>query len=84
MEPDDTIKITEAHYTSGYSIEMTFSDSSKQTINFEPFLLTSKLPNVNKYLDKGKFKRFSLIEGNLNWKNFDLTFPLTDLYAGKI
>ena len=84
MEPDDTIKITEAHYTNGYSIEMTFSDSSKQTINFEPFLLKSKLPNVNKYLDKGKFKRFSLIEGNLNWKNFDLTFPLNDLYAGKI
>ncbi len=80
----DLIKITEAHYTSGYSIEMTFSDSSKQTINFEPFLLKSALPNINKFLDKGKFKRFLVIEGNLNWKNYEMTFPVESLYAGKI
>lgn len=80
----EPIKITEAHYTTGYSIEMTFNDSSSKTINFEPYLLKSTLPNVNKYLDKGKFKKFLVIEGNLNWKNFDLTFPITDLYAGKI
>lgn len=78
------IKITEAHYISGYSIDMTFSDSSKQTIDFEPFLLKSTIPNINKYLDKGKFKRFSIIDGNLNWKNYDLTFPVENLYAGKI
>jgi hypothetical protein len=80
----DTIIITEAHYTTGYSIEMTFSDNSKQTINFEPFLLRSHSPAVNKYLDKGKFKKFLIIEGTLNWKNSDLTFPVGDLHSGKL
>lgn len=80
----DILSITEAHYTTGYSIEMTFSDNTSQTINFEPFLLGSNLPAVNKYLDKGKFKRFLLIEGNLNWKNYDLTFPIADLHSGKL
>mgnify|MGYP001300137766 CR=1 FL=1 len=78
------ISITEAHYTTGYSIEMTFSDNTSQTINFEPFLMKSPLAQVNKYLDKGKFKKFLLIEGNLNWHNYELTFPLADLHAGII
>jgi len=63
---------------------MTFNDSTKQTINFEPFLMKSAFPRVNKYLDKGKFKKFLLIEGNLNWHNSVLTFHLADLYAGVI
>lgn len=78
----EMISITEAHYTTGYSIEMTFSDNTSQTINFEPFLLRSHLPAINKYLDKGKFKKFMLIEGNLNWKNYDLTFPIAVLHSG--
>ncbi|NOS86539.1 MAG: DUF2442 domain-containing protein [Ignavibacteria bacterium] len=80
----ELISITEAHYTTGYSIEMTFNDNTSRTINFEPFLLKSVSPQVNKYLDKGKFKKFHLIEGNLNWHNYELTFPLADLYAGVI
>jgi len=80
----ELISITEAHYTTGYSIQMTFNDSTVQTINFEPFLLKSVFPKVNKYLDKGKFKKFLLVEGNLNWHNSELTFPLADLHAGVI
>ncbi len=80
----ELISITEAHYTTGYSIEMTFNDNTRQTINFEPFLMKSVHAHVNKYLDKGKFKKFLLIEGNLNWHNNELTFPLADLYAGVI
>ena len=80
----ETITITEAHYTTGYSIEMTFSDSSSKTINFEPFLIRSHQSNINKYLDKGKFKKFQIIEGNLNWHNSELTFPIENLHSGNI
>ena len=83
MEPE-TIRITEAHYTTGYQIEMTFNDSSKQTINFEPYLIRSHVSNINKYLDKGKFTKFLLVDGNLLWKNIEMTFPIASLHAGKI
>ena len=83
MEPE-TIRITEAHYTTGYQIEMTFNDSSKQTINFEPYLIRSHVSNINKYLDKGKFIKFLLVDGNLLWKNIEMTFPIASLHAGKI
>lgn len=81
---DTSITVTGAEYTSGYSIKITFSDNTTQTINFELFLLHSPLPEVNKYLDKGKFKRFSVEDGNLNWKHKDLVFPVSDLHSGKI
>lgn len=80
----DIIKITEAHYTTGYSIEMTFNDLSTQTINFEPYLIKSPVANVNKYLDKGKFRKFFIVDGNLIWKNTEMTFPLADLHSGKL
>lgn len=80
----DLIRITEAHYTTGYSIEITFSDQSTQTINFEPYMIKSPVPNINKYLDKGKFKKFFVVDGNLIWKNTEMTFPLADLHSGKL
>ena len=83
MEPE-AIKITKAHYTTGYQIEMTFNDSSKQTINFEPYMLISPVANINKYLDKGKFTKFMITDGNLAWKNIEMAFPIAALHAGKI
>ena len=78
------LSITEANYTTGYQIEMTFSDNTSKTVNFEPFMIRSQLPNVGKYLDKGKFRKFLLIEGKLVWKNNEMTFSMEDLHAGKL
>lgn len=80
----EKLSITEAVYTSGYSIEMKFSDSTSQFINFEPFMIRSNLPNINKYLDKGKFRKFLLVNGNLIWKNDEMSFSLEDLHSGKL
>ena len=44
----------------------------------------TSVANVNKYLDKGKFRKFFIVDGNLIWKNTEMTFPLTDLHSGKL
>lgn len=80
----DVISIIEAKYVNGYSIEMKFSDNTTTTINFEPFFMKSKDSQVNKYLDKGKFRKFLIVDGNLNWNHNNLTFPIEDLHEGKI
>ena len=42
-------------------------------------------PQYNKYLDPKRFKKFEIENGNIVWgKNWDLIFPLEQLYAGKI
>jgi hypothetical protein len=39
---------------------------------------------LRKYLDLDKFIKFKVIDGNLNWDDYDLIFPVADLYEGKI
>ena len=40
--------------------------------------------DIQKYLDENKFSNFSLTDGNLNWNDYDLIFPISDLYNGRI
>jgi hypothetical protein len=31
-----------------------------------------------------EFKKFKIIDGNLMWNDYEMIFPLEDLYEGKI
>jgi len=46
--------------------------------------VTSLHPSIKKYLDESKFLQYEIVDGNLNWNNYDLIFPVDDLYQGKI
>jgi len=47
-------------------------------------LESSLHPSIRKYLDEDKFKTYQIVDGNLNWNDYDLIFPLEDLYQGKL
>jgi hypothetical protein len=78
------LKIDSAKYLSDYAIRITFSDGNEKLVDFKPFLLKSIHPSINKYLDENMFSNFSLADGNLNWNDYDLIFPLSDLYNGQV
>ena len=78
------LKIDSAKYLSDYAIRIRFSDGKEKLVDFKPFLSKSLHPSIKKYLDESKFSNFSLSDGNLNWNNYDLIFPLSDLYRGHI
>ncbi len=80
----DSLKIDSANYLSDYAIRITFSDGSEKLVDFKPFLSKSLHPSIKKYLDENKFSQFSLTDGNLNWNDYDLIFPISDLYNGQI
>jgi hypothetical protein len=42
------------------------------------------LPSIRQYLDENKFNQFKIVDGNVNWNDYELIFPVEDLYAGKI
>ena len=78
------LKIDSAKYLSDYAIRIRFSDGKERLIDFKPFLSKSLHPSIKKYLDENKFSNFSLTDGNLNWNDYELIFPISDLYNGQI
>jgi hypothetical protein len=78
------ISIRKATYKGNYKIEILFSDGVNKVVDFESFLKSSKNPMTNKYLDKEKFKLFSLDYGDIIWNDYELCFPIWDLHEGRI
>jgi len=78
------IEIQKTEYLGNYKIRLTFSDNNEKVIDFEPFLKKAKNPMTRKYLDIDKFKDFQLEYGDLTWGDYEMCFPIWDLYEGKI
>jgi hypothetical protein len=78
------INIKKANYLGGYSIELEFGDGKCQKVNFEPFLRKSLHPEIRFYLNQDKFKQFRVEHGDLVWGDYELCFPVKDLYANQI
>ncbi len=78
------IEVIKANWIRDYLIEITFSDGKIQHVDFESFLKKSKHPEIQKYLNIELFKKFEIKDGNIDWNDFDLIFPISDLYIGDI
>jgi hypothetical protein len=78
------LRIDSAKYLSDYVIRIKFCDGNERLVDFKSFLSKSLHPSIKKYLDENKFSNFSLTDGNLHWNDYDLIFPLSDLYNGQI
>lgn len=81
----DRLFITNATDTGNLTVSLTFSDNSVRVVNIGDFIRCHPHPQYNKYLDPKKFRRFTIENGNIVWgKNWDLVFPIEQLYAGKL
>ena len=80
----EVIEITSANYIGDFAIRFSFSDQTQKLVDFKPFLTRSLHPSIKKYLNEDLFKQFDIVEGNINWNNYDLIFPLHDLHEGQI
>ena len=81
---NEVIEIISANYSENHTIFIKFSNGIEKFVNFKSFLLKSGHPSIRKYLDEELFKGFEIIDGNLNWNNFDLIFPIEDLLEGRV
>jgi len=81
---DFSLKVLSAEYVSDYIINVVFSDGSQRHVDFQCFLENAMHSSVRKYLDKDKFMHFDIVDGNINWNDYDMIFPVWDLYAGRI
>lgn len=78
------ISIEEAKYLNDYKIYLKFNDGKERILDFKNFILSSRHPEIKKYQDKNLFKNFNLQYGEIEWNDYDLAFPIYDLYMGKV
>jgi hypothetical protein len=78
------ISIISADYIRDYKINLTFSDGIVRVVDFGPFLRSAKNPMARKYLDKKLFKKYSIEYGDIVWNEYEMCFPIWDLYEGQI
>lgn len=78
------VQIGAACYVAPYKLCLRFDDGHESTVDFGPFLKASPHPSIRAYLDLKRFKNFTVQDGMLHWNDFDLVFPMADLYEGRI
>lgn len=81
---DKPLSIINAKNIGNYNILIEFNDGVEKFVDFSDFLLKSQHQSIKKYLDETLFGSFKIIDGNLNWNDYDMIFPIADLYDGKI
>lgn len=81
----ESIKVISATDVGNLAVSIVFSDNTTRIVDIGEFIRRHPHPQYNKYLDPRKFRRFSIENGNVVWgKNWDLMFPIEQLYNGVI
>jgi hypothetical protein len=78
------INIVSATLTGKYKIRLSFDDGVAQEVDFGTFLGKAQHPDIRAYLDESRFNAFRLEHGELVWGDYDLCFPIMDLYLNQI
>lgn len=78
------INITEVTQAGDFALRLSFDDGTVQTVDFKPFLTLSRHPDIRAYLDPAFFAAYRIEYGELVWGDYDLCFPIADLYQNRL
>lgn len=79
-----TINITSVEQVGDYALRLVFDDGTAQTVDFKPFLSLSRHPDIRAYLEPARFAAYRIEYGELVWGDYDLCFPIADLYQNRL
>ena len=78
------LSIEKAKYLDDYKIFLQFNDKKEVVVDFKKFITKSQHPDIRKYINLEHFRRFRLSYGEIEWNDYDLVFPIYDLYHQNI
>jgi len=84
LSDNTTFFVETAEHAGDFTLRLAFNDGTVRTIDFGPFLRQSRNPLIQAYLDPIAFSKFAVKDGDLIWGDYDLCFPIADLYEGRI
>ena len=78
------IYIVSAEDAGNLCVRLTFNDGHQSVVDIGEFIRKHPHPQYNKYLNPALFSTFVLDDGNVVWgEDWDLIFPVENLYVGK-
>ena len=80
-KPVDVVSVAEV---GAFTLRLSFSDGHESVVDFRPFLRRSLNPQTRQFLDRAKFKSYSLKDGNIVWGEYEMCFSMEQLYSGCI
>lgn len=80
----EIINVLTASKVGKCKLRLEFDDGVTQVVDFKPFLQRSQHPDIKAYLDDRRFSEFRIEHGEVVWGDFDLCFPVIDLYTNQI
>ena len=78
------LNITAAEQVGDYALRLSFDDGAVQMVDFKSFLSLSRHPDIRAFLDPGRFAAYRIEYGELVWGDYDLCFPIADLYQNRL
>lgn len=79
------LTVVSAEYLGGLSLKLTFSDGFVRVLDFSEYLSIHPHPQHDIYRNPDKFREYYIENGNVVWgKDWDLIFPIEDLYSGNL
>lgn len=78
------LAITHAEQTGPLKLRLTFNTGESREVDFAPFLVQHPNPLIRRYAEPEHFARFRITDGDLEWDDFELCFPIIDLYENTL
>ncbi len=78
------IYVASAEHSGDYKIKVSFNTGEEKIVDFASFITHAQHPDIKKYQNIEAFKGFSITDGDLEWNDYELCFPIIDLYQQQI
>jgi hypothetical protein len=78
------INVVSAEIVGDLRLKIGFDDGVEQIVDFKPFLMASCHPDIRAWSAPERFAQFRIEYGELVWGDYDLCFPVIDLYRNRI
>lgn len=78
------LSVKNAKHIKSHILDIEFSDGEHRLVDFAPFIFSVGHPDYERYRSEAGFLTFKIEDGNLNWDDYTMIFPVEDLYSGKL
>jgi hypothetical protein len=78
------LQINSVQHVTGHILNIQFNDGHKCLVDFSRFIFGSGHPDYEPYKSVDRFLQFDIVDGNLNWDDYTMIFPVEDLYFNRI
>ena len=82
--PVQVLAVAAAEVVAPHTLRIAFTTGEHRTVDFGPFLHRAEHPAIRAYLQEERFRQFAIVNGNVNWNDYDLIFPVIELYAAGV